>query len=279
MNSSTFDAITRGFADRRLSRRQALAAAGLATTGISQAVAQDATPVSSDMADGSKTQFLFVQSYESGTIVPKEGEAGSWTLTLEQGLGQTVFFSDRPERIAGVSDTDAFLKGLGFSDDNPPNAALLFTNDKGEEDVSVIELFNPRYDTNTQTATYDIQLLKEYAGLEMTFQEQPAEPPDAGATFEAAHLFIDDCADAPIACCSQWDFFAVKCVAPYVGQFPTQGYCYNWKSIHCEPCDPFGHDFPSCGGATDCPEITYWANKCNAAFSECNGICQPIFYP
>lgn len=284
MDRSRFDTITRGFADRRLSRRQALtrggaglAAASLATAGLGHALAQEATPMPVDGQYQNKGEFLFIQSFQSGNITPKADEAGTWTLTLEQGLGQTVYFSDRPERIVGASPTDDFLKGLGFPKDNPPNAALLFENDKGEEDVSVVELFNPAYDTATNTVTYDIQLLKEYAGLEMTFQEQPTEPDDAGTTFGAAHLFIDDCSDGNVACCSEYNFFTLECQNAYVGQFGPMGYCYNWMAIHCEPCEPYGHDFPQCKRGI-CPLDGYWEQKCNDNFSACNGICEPIYY-
>ena len=289
MESDRFDTVTKLFAERRLSRRQSiaggsasLAGAGLAAAGITRAAAQEATPEASPEpaeASGEKTEFLFVQSFQSGSIVPKEGEAGAWTLTLEEGLGQTIYFSDRPERIVGASPTEEFLQGLGFPPDNPPNAALLFVNEAGDEDVSVVELFNPRYESGTNTAIYDIKLLKEYEQLGMTFQRAPTEPADAGATFGAAHLFIDDCPDAQVACCSQWNFYTLECENAYVGSFPSMGYCYSWWNAHCQPCEPYGHSIPACKDVDDCPEVQYWANKCNDNFGSCNGICQPIFYP
>ena len=283
MDPSRFDAISRTFAERKLTRRRALiqgsagiAAGAVALSGLS-ASAQEATPA--DATGQEKTEFLFVQSFQTGSIVPKDGEAGTWTLTLEQGLGQTVYFADRPERIVGAAPTDTFLKGLGFPKDNPPNAALLFEDENGNEDISVVELFNPQYDTSKHTATYDIQLLKEYEQIGLTFHQQPTEPPDAGATFGVAHLFIDDCADGQVACCSQWDRYYLECNNPYVGYFPSMGYCFSSWSLHCEPCEPYGHSIPACKDADDCPEYAYWATKCNDNFSDCNGICWPIFYP
>ncbi len=46
--------------------------------------------------------MLFVQSFQSGSIAPVDGAEGRYTVTLEQGLGQTIYFSDRPERIVGT---------------------------------------------------------------------------------------------------------------------------------------------------------------------------------
>ena len=109
MDASHFDRVARLFADRRISRRAAmrqggvgLAAAGLAAAGLSAAAAQDATPVPTGEKGEDDPAFLFVQSFQSGTLVPKEGSSDTFALTLEHGLGHTVYFSDRPERIVGA---------------------------------------------------------------------------------------------------------------------------------------------------------------------------------
>ncbi len=140
MDATHFDRIAKVFADRRLSRRQALtqggaglAAGALAAAGLAHSArAQDATPAATATADGDKTMFLFLQAFQSGSIAPKDGGSeGRYTLTLEQGLGQTIYFSDRPERLVGASPTPQFLAGLGFPPDNPPNAALVVATTRG----------------------------------------------------------------------------------------------------------------------------------------------------
>jgi hypothetical protein len=280
MDGSHFDSIARLFAERRLSRRQmlarsgkGLAAAGVAATGFEAiSSAQEATPAAQVATpaptDGSQyPKMLFLQSFQSGSIAPKANEAGTWTLTLEQGLGQTLFFTDRPDRKVGIAPTEQFLKGFGFPDDNPPNAALLFKNEQGDEDVSVVELFNPTYDTATNTATYDIQLLKEYAGLGITFQEQPTEPPDAHATFGAAHLFIDDCAEGTVTCVSADPNTA--CLNAWGGTCGSSGpigYCFSWSIFGCLPCEPNAHQSPPLEKVQ-----RYWNDWCNNTFiRECH---------
>ena len=269
MDSSRFDAISRIFAERKLSRRRALlqGGAGIAAgatiiPGLS-ASAQDATPVPAD--DQQFPKMLFLQSYQSGNIAPNAGEAGTWTLTLEHGLGQTVFFTDRPDRKVGITPTQDLMKGLGFTPDNPPNAALLFKNEQGDDDVSVVELFNPTYDTSTNTATYEIHLLKEYAGLGVLFQEQPTEPDDAHATFGAAHLFIDDCADGTVKCVSGDNDLPCSGEGGICGSFGPQGYCYNWSNPGCWPCEPYDHLNPPAETLYE-----YWENQCNNTFPKCN---------
>ena len=164
MDPNRFESITKLFASRRLSRRRVVAeaatglAAGTATVaGLHMTTAaQEATPL--PHADHGPA-MLFVQSFESGSIVPKAGEAGRYTMTLDRGLGETIYFSDRPDRIVGSTSTAAFLNGLGFLDDNPPNAAILTHNPDGASTLAVVELFNPIYDEETATLAYDVSVL------------------------------------------------------------------------------------------------------------------------
>ena len=264
MNGSQFDNISRLFAQRRLSRRRALAQGGvgvaagvLAMTRLNAATAQDATPVAP--VDAPATSTLFVQSFQSGTIAPKESEDGTFTLTLAQGLGQTIYFSDRPERIVGTSPTEDFLKGLGFPPDNPPNAALLIEASPGDTDIAVLELFNPRYEVFTQTASYDVKFLDHYEqALGISFAEQPTDLSQLHPSFGVAHLFIDGCPDATVTC---WDFVSSS---PNKGQFTGQPFCY-WVEYGCVPCagDKVTHD----------EIVAYWDAHCNATFSTCEGNC------
>ena len=64
-------------------------------------------------SDGEKIPYLFVQSFEGGSIAPKDGEDGTYTLTLEHGLGQTLYFADRPPRCRRRADR-ALPRGAGL---------------------------------------------------------------------------------------------------------------------------------------------------------------------
>jgi hypothetical protein len=249
MDTARFDRISSMFAQNRLTRRRAiqtgtagLAAVGLAATGLKAAVAQDASPAADagDTRTLSSSEFLFVQSFESGSIAPKEGAEGAYTLTLQHGLGQTLFFSNRPERIVGATPTPTFLEGLGFSPDNPPNAALVIGTEEGGTDIAVVELTNPTYDTASSTATYDVSVLENYeAEIDMELQEAPADLAAVAASFGAAHLFIDDCADGSVTC-MHWN--GNQGLLPSEGGRPISpvGFCWNWATFRCEPCDGDG---------------------------------------
>lgn len=181
MDPRRFDRISKLFANRRLSRRQAIATggAGLATLATGPiATAQDATPdaetVPGDAWSGEKTTYLFVQSFHGGSITPTDDVEGRYTVTLNQGTGQTISFGDRPSRDVGVTDTPEFLEGLGFSDDNPPNAALIVETESGETDIAVVELFNPTYDPETRGVTYEVEVLDAWQeDLDLGLREEP----------------------------------------------------------------------------------------------------------
>jgi hypothetical protein len=279
MEQTRFDGISKLFARKRLSRRQAmrqgtagLAAAGLAATGLNAAVAQDGTPAASPVADNAEqTMYLFVQSFQAGTLAPHpDGE--SHTLTLERGLGQTIYFGDRPSRDVGVSPTGQFLATLGFSEENPPNAALLVDAGAGETDLAVVELFEPSYDEATHTATYRVKGLEAWEATGgLGLQDSPTDLSGLAPVFGAAHLFIDDCADGTVGC------FATYRDGSWggaVGSFQGQGMCYNY--LVCIPCEPHGHTQPD-----RCSTLPYWSKKCQDTYSsqcgELGGGCRAFY--
>lgn len=269
MDTNRFDAWTKTLTGR-LSRRNALkgsglslGAAALGAAGLRRATAQDATPVATPdpLGDGDRTYFLFVQTFASGTLQAHPTEAEAYTLTLTGGPAQTVYFSDRPERIVGTLPTTQFLDGLGFSPANPPNAALVAQTDAGE-DIVVVELLNPVYTEGfgpdgAVTLTYDVRILDDYAGdglAHLAARQDDAALPES---FGAASLFIDDCADAdPLQCWpKRWGQFGP------VGDLGRRGMCWKWSGWEtgCTPC---------AGGW----EEADW--ECNRQFPDaCNGDC------
>jgi hypothetical protein len=263
MDATRFDQIAKRFAARRLSRRQALRQGGtgltagaLAAAGLGRpAAAQDATPPAA--AAGDKVSYLFLQAFRAGSIVPKAGAAGTFTLTLEQGLGQTVYFSDRPERLVGAAPTPRFLDGLGFTPANPPNAALVVEATPGETAIAVVELFNPAYDAATHTATYDAKVLADYeATLEVGFTEAPTDLAALAPRFGAAHLFIDDCPD--VSGCLRQEVGGPAIIGPIPSGI-NPGQCWDGGCICCQPCNGWSQDD--------------FDNACNDAYPECENNC------
>lgn len=272
MDVTRFDSVTKLFASRRLSRRQAvagasagLAAGALGAAGVTVASAQEATPALPSGADAEAPAMLFVQSFQSGSIAPSEAAEGRYTVTLDHGLGQTIYFSDRPDRIVGAMPTGPFLEWLGFPDDNPPNAAIVTDNGDGETTLAVVELFAPVYDPATATATYELAVLEQWEdSTDLGFTETPANLAAMGATFGTSHLFIDgidDCPDATMSCVVS----ATGETAGTIDNSEHDGYCYFAGNFACFPCQPWVNADEN---------RNYWLDQCSERFEACaGGLC------
>lgn len=242
MQANHFDTISRLFANRK-TRRQALAgSAGLAAAALTapRLLAQDGTPEAStstvDPSDPHPSadeathdpEFLFVQPFEAGAWAPKAGEDGVYTLTLTGASANTVYFSDRPERIFGLAPTGPFLDNLGFTPTNPPNAALVARRaDGSDQEVLVIELLNPAYDG--ETLTYDAKVLADYGEPGLTAAARTQMDYELPESFAEGSLFIDDCSDGEGAC-----YNIVNGDQQDIGSI-TVGNCYHFPA--CEPCN------------------------------------------
>lgn len=112
--------------------------------------------------------YLFVQNASSGSF-------DGTTLTLE-GVGSTLFFSDRPNRIVGHVGTARLIKEASTGPDNfkenPPNATISILDDKGVTNAVVV-LMEPKLDGHT--ISYPVKVLN-------------GEIP---SSFKTASLFID----------------------------------------------------------------------------------------
>jgi hypothetical protein len=263
MDPQRFDRITRAFGTR-FSRRSAMSTSvglgslALTSSPIVSANAQDATPAASPVVEGEKTTFLFLQTFDGGSLMPKPGEEGIYVLSLQGDRGRTIGFSDRPERIVTSGPTQGFLDGLGFSPVDPPNAALVFEPSAGETDVIVLELLNPQYDAAAQTLTYDVRILDTFAeqgGL--SFQEEPRQPDPAGEEFGPAELYIDDCPN--LSTCYNallQPLFSIT-GGPY-------GTCWSWGGSGCQP------DNSPCNGPSQAA-LNQICNSTNP--TDCDNAC------
>ena len=110
-----------------------------------------------DQAPPQMAQLLFVQNAAGVEI-----GAGGKTLTLKNLSPTTLFFSDRPVRIAGHYRTEEYLDFWKNGPDSflkdPPNATLsVFQKGKDELSDVVVTLRNPRVSGND--ITYDVTVI------------------------------------------------------------------------------------------------------------------------
>jgi hypothetical protein len=225
-----------------LSRRKALAAAGSLAAGLATTSgnsAQEATPAVPETTEtGERIFTMFVQTAQAGGFQPKPGEEGVFQVVLYGVSAQTIYFSDRPHRIVGSVSTADFLAGLGFSADNPPNAAIVTQTEEGDEDVIIVELIDPVYDSFAQTLTYDVIVLEGYTGDGFGELAQRHDDGELPGTFGHTSLFIDDCPD--VTQC--WDQFQ-----GVIGPYPNAPVPMCWEKdnkgtdhifdVVCSPCE------------------------------------------
>ncbi len=267
MNPTRFDFISKTLARRsrpeaKASARTGSASASLARIGRAQESAPEIPPADAEHGP----TMLFVQTYLSGSVAPVAGSDSRYTLSLDAGTGQTVYFSDRPDRIVGSDPTPQMLESLGFYPDNPPNAALVVETAPGQTDIAVVELFNPLYDPITQGVTYEVSVLKEWeTSLELGFTEAPTDLSALAPVFGNAQLFIDDCPDMPMDCVNRSNTNGPAVAT--IDNAEHDGFCYSFLYGACLPCQPWYR--------WRVDAFTYWTNQCNSRFSDCHGQCVP----
>ena len=126
----------------------AIAAAALAGCAGSQAPGADAS--------GSQVQLMYVQSAEDLRV-----DAARSTLRLVKVNPQTLYFSDRPKRVAGHLKMADYLKTWKEGRDNfgadPPNATLsVYDPGRAEQTLVVVTIMKPVVEGADLLYTYKI---------------------------------------------------------------------------------------------------------------------------
>ncbi|HML93034.1 MAG TPA: hypothetical protein PKE02_11700 [Methyloceanibacter sp.] len=130
-------------------RRRFAATAVAITLGLCCATLVEATEEAPKQAD-----FLFVQSAQSMSFDPATNK-----LTLKNVSPVTVFFTDRPERIAGNMKTARFIpfwsEGKDSFKSDPPNADIsILEGDTLKQ--TVVELQDPALEGDSLTYTVKV---------------------------------------------------------------------------------------------------------------------------
>ena len=135
-------------------------ALGVVTLAVSLMVGcgpQNQAPDGVKAADSSspasdEVQYLFVHGAKAGSI-------SDGVLRLGGVSPSTIYFSDRPERIAGHLTTEEFVANWGEGDDsfesNPPNATLSILTGPEPQEIVVV-LTNPRLEDGDLIYNVDI---------------------------------------------------------------------------------------------------------------------------
>jgi hypothetical protein len=130
-------------------------------------------------------KFLFIQNAQSGSL--SQINETAYTLELNDIANKTIQFSDRPIRIVETVSTTDFIGNWStgpdsFASDAPNDALIVEDIQTSELETAIIELFDPVYDTNTNTLTY-------------TIMAENATSIDLPGEFGQTVLVIDDAVD------------------------------------------------------------------------------------
>jgi hypothetical protein len=131
-----------------------------ATTTMASGAANEPTTAAASPAINNITgvKFLAIQTAQSGSV--SEVNATTSTLLLNDVSDKTILFSDRPDRIVISQSTSDFVGNWSQGEDSfavdPPNAVVVLDDEEHRQEIAVIELFNPEYDSGANTLRYDI---------------------------------------------------------------------------------------------------------------------------
>ena len=159
---------------------------------IAMLIATSGSIASAKKNKRNKVQFLFVQTAKSGSLV--EISPGELTLTLNDILPSTIWFTDRPQRVTGSLTTSSFVEQgwatFDFNED-PPNAALEAEFEDDTRSVITLELESPEYDSLNNKITYMAMLL-DGEPTEALAHLHTSSNSELSGSFEHSVLFIDD---------------------------------------------------------------------------------------
>ena len=134
-------------------RRKFISTAAVAASSLASLKVALAEPTPEIPKDA---EFLFVQSSKGMTFNKANNE-----LTLTGVSPVTIFFTDRPERIAGNMKTTAFIpfwsEGKDSFKSNPPNADISIVEEKDLKQI-IVELQDPVL--KGDNLTYTVKILQ-----------------------------------------------------------------------------------------------------------------------
>lgn len=127
----------------------------------------ESSPLSSPHSD-----FIYIQQAKVAELSLNPNRLGHYILKVSGNDKTLVYFSDKPERIAGTVNLNQFVKmwqnNAKLSEDNP-NAVISYvefhaTKEEGAG-VDVLQLSNPHYDVAQDAIIFNAKPLHEYEVL------------------------------------------------------------------------------------------------------------------
>jgi hypothetical protein len=209
--------------------------------------AQDGSMVNES---GEKVSYMFVQEAASGTFI--KSADGNYSLTLLDVVPYTMYFSDRPEQIAGFAPMEDFIAGFCWK---YPNAALSLVDADENEDTVILTISKPLYDSKTRTLTYTAKILEDLVSDRFSYHISRADAA-IPENFGRATLFIDDCRDSTVHCCHP-EMGTVVCGDAPACAVVDCNCCWDRSILMCAPCRSNSYYIEKCKekGGSSCDAI------------------------
>jgi hypothetical protein len=159
--------------------------------------------VKSRKPQGQHVSELYVLTAGGGTLRPLPGRRFAVTLTRVD--RNVVWFSDRPVHKSGTFPSNGLAsrwKGFGFAS-QPPNAALVYPDPKGDGSTVILELGRPRYNAHRNSISFTARWIdpKTVRSANLAEHAKHADP-TPNRRFSHASLFIDSSTSQAIGGCS-----------------------------------------------------------------------------
>lgn len=142
-------------------------------------------------SDDESDDVSWLYSQTSDTAELDDLGGGKYRLIMRGVDLHTIQFSDRPDRLVEVIDTEDFVHGWDtMFASSPPNAVLVEHEPSGETDSLVVVLTNPDFNYEDDEIAYDVEILADELHPErlLKLANAHAEPP---VNMRAVSLFID----------------------------------------------------------------------------------------
>lgn len=226
-------------------------------------------PTSAATPSDPNIEWLMVQEAGSGSLVPND--KGDYLLTLKEITPYTIYFSNRPATFAGSLTTAQFMESNPWTDDAPPNAAIVVQEAEADQDTIIVQLREPKLDTAARTLTYRVKIIPDYSGKGLAYHKGRADTA-IPKNFGRVSLFIDD---LRLSCPSNksFDCCPLKKCGCICGN--PLNLAYKCGTINISSCwhwlPPYG---PGCGPC----DIKSAFETCNSNFTSCclsnsDGLC------
>lgn len=114
-------------------------------------------------------ELIYIQQAKVAELSQNPNRLDTYLLKVSGSDKTLVYFSDKPDRVAGTLSLSQFVKGWQNNSslqEDQPNAVISYVSFEPAIDAGVgadiLQLSNPEYDAGTDTVTFTAKPLHEY---------------------------------------------------------------------------------------------------------------------